>query len=58
MLARASISPDIEPGEIFIPMHWTNQLSSQSRAGALANPVTDPESGQPEPKHTPARVYP
>jgi len=37
-------------------MHWNDTVSSAARVGALVNPVVDPVSGEPESKHTPARV--
>ncbi len=39
-------------------MHWNSLFSSDARVGALVNPVVDPVSGEPEFKHTPARVVP
>ncbi|UZE95500.1 nitrate reductase [Alkalimarinus alittae] len=56
MIARAEVTDSQKPGHLFIPMHWTEQLSSKGRVGALVNPVTDPYSGQPESKHTPATI--
>jgi len=56
ILVRARLVPDIRIGTIFVPIHWTDQYSSQARVGALVNAVCDPISGQPELKHTPARV--
>ncbi|OZG71941.1 nitrate reductase [Hahella sp. CCB-MM4] len=56
MLARAQITDTQQPGQLFVPMHWTGQLSSAGRMGPLINPVTDPFSGQPESKHTPVKA--
>jgi assimilatory nitrate reductase catalytic subunit len=56
MLARVEESKDIKPGMVFAPMHWTFQLSSQGRVGAVVNPEIDPISFQPESKHTPIRI--
>lgn len=56
MIARADVTPSQKPGHIFIPMHWTDQLTTKGRVGALVNPVVDPISGQPESKHTPVKV--
>jgi assimilatory nitrate reductase catalytic subunit len=39
-------------------MHWSGQNSSAGRIGALVQPATDPVSGQPEAKATPARIVP
>ncbi len=58
MLARVRISDDQQKGSVFVPMHWSDQNSLSARMGALVNPVTDPQSGQPESKHTPVRVRP
>ena len=56
MLARVKISANQRPGEIFVPMHWTGVLSRAGRMGALVNPVIDPDSKQPESKHTPVHI--
>jgi assimilatory nitrate reductase catalytic subunit len=45
-------------GEIFCPIHWNQQFSSAGRVGCLINAAVDPQSGQPEFKHTPVRVAP
>ena len=58
MLARVNVTDRIAQGDLFVPMHWTAQFSSQSRVGSLVNPVIDPISKQPESKHTPVRVSP
>jgi assimilatory nitrate reductase catalytic subunit len=44
------------PGTLFVPMHWSAENSSAGRIGALVQPATDPFSGQPEAKATPARI--
>jgi assimilatory nitrate reductase catalytic subunit len=56
MLARIDIQSGQQPGSLFVPMHWTAQLSSHGRVGALVNPAVDPLSGQPESKQTPVRI--
>ncbi|MEH6813211.1 MAG: molybdopterin-dependent oxidoreductase [Motiliproteus sp.] len=58
MLARVRITDSIGRGQLFVPMHWTAQFSSQGRMGPLVNPVVDPVSGQPESKHTPTSIVP
>ncbi|MGR9045049.1 MAG: molybdopterin-dependent oxidoreductase [Gammaproteobacteria bacterium] len=58
MLARVEITETQQRGSLFVPMHWTAQLSSHGRVGALVNPVVDPHSGQPESKQTPVRIAP
>lgn len=56
MLARVQITDAQREGEIFVPMHWTEQQSSNGRMGALVNPIIDPISKQPESKHTPVKI--
>jgi assimilatory nitrate reductase catalytic subunit len=57
-IARAKISKSNKPGEIFMPMHWTDAMSAFGSPGRAVNPACDAVSGQPELKHTPARVTP
>lgn len=45
-------------GDIFMPMHWTEAFSATGRSNPLIAPSLDPTSGQPEFKHSPARVSP
>jgi assimilatory nitrate reductase catalytic subunit len=45
-------------GSIFVPIHWSDANASSSRVGDLVAPVTDPVSGQPEAKATPAAIAP
>ncbi len=58
LVARLRTSGDIARGTLFVPIHWSATNASDGRVGALVNPVVDPESGEPEFKHTPARVEP
>ena len=55
-LARARASGDLPAGMIFMPIHWNDQFARDARVGAVVNPVVDPLSGEPEFKHTPARL--
>jgi assimilatory nitrate reductase catalytic subunit len=55
-VGRARCSGDIPAGMIFAPIHWSEQFARQARVGAAVNPVVDPLSGEPEFKHTPARL--
>jgi assimilatory nitrate reductase catalytic subunit len=57
-VVRAKLGAEIPRRQIFIPIHWNGQTASDARVGALVNPVADPISGEPEFKHTPARVEP
>ena len=56
--SACSISGEMPRGMIFVPIHWSGAFASDARVGALVNPVVDPVSGEPEFKHTPARVAP
>ncbi|MGD8843493.1 MAG: molybdopterin-dependent oxidoreductase [Gammaproteobacteria bacterium] len=57
-LLRARVSEHQHWGSVFAPMHWSDRFASAARVDSLVNPFQDPESGQPEFKHTPARVAP
>ncbi|MGZ8159197.1 MAG: molybdopterin-dependent oxidoreductase [Methylobacter sp.] len=56
MIARVQVTDSQLPGNLFVPMHWTEQYASRGRMGVLVNAVVDPISKQPESKHTPARI--
>jgi assimilatory nitrate reductase catalytic subunit len=43
-------------GSIFVPIHWSDQTASSARVGDLVGSATDPFSGQPEAKATPAAI--
>ncbi len=43
-------------GDLFVPMHWTDQTSSGGRTGLLPAQDRDPLSGQPGFKNTPATI--
>jgi assimilatory nitrate reductase catalytic subunit len=58
MVARVRTSGEVARGCVFAPIHWSAQNASQARAGALVSTTVDPISGEPEFKHTPARVEP
>lgn len=58
MVARAKIATEQRQGCVFVPMHWTGEMSSAGRVNALVNPIVDPVSGQPELKHTPVSIAP
>lgn len=50
VVLRARITSAQQPGHVFAPMHWTDQVSSRGRINALVPPVTDQFSGQPASK--------
>ncbi len=58
MVARVRTSGEMARGQLFVPIHWNSTNASDARPGALVNPEVDPLSGEPEFKHTPARVEP
>ncbi|HZP11457.1 MAG TPA: molybdopterin-dependent oxidoreductase [Nevskiaceae bacterium] len=58
MVVRLRESADQPRGSVFAPIHWNDTVSSDARVGALVNPEIDPISGEPEFKHTPARLEP
>ncbi len=55
-LFRVLASEGQRRGDIFTPIHWTDCQSSGGRTGLLPRPLTDPHSGQPGFKSTPAKV--
>ena len=55
---RVLVNRGQQRGTLFVPIHWSAENSSGGRIGALVQPATDPYSGQPEAKATPARIAP
>ena len=55
---RVLVNSGQQRGTLFVPIHWSAENSSCGRIGALVQPATDPYSGQPESKATPARIAP
>jgi assimilatory nitrate reductase catalytic subunit len=55
-LLKVTVSPGQRPGSLFVPIHWSAETASSARVGELVNPHTDPFSGQPEAKATPAAI--
>ncbi len=47
-----------QAGSLFAPIHWSDEVASSARVGELVAPETDPYSGQPESKATPATISP
>jgi assimilatory nitrate reductase catalytic subunit len=45
---RVSVTDQQRPGEVFVPMHWTDEFSSASAIDRLVHDKTDPVSGQPD----------
>jgi assimilatory nitrate reductase catalytic subunit len=57
-IVRVLVNRGQQRGSLFVPIHWSAENSSGGRIGALVQPATDPFSGQPEAKATPARIAP
>jgi assimilatory nitrate reductase catalytic subunit len=57
-LLRVVVSERQQRGMLFAPIHWSEVTASAARVGALVAPFTDPFSGQPENKATPASIVP
>src|SRR5229473_1026160 len=55
---RVAVSERQQRGMLFAPIHWSEETASTARVGALVAPFTDPFSGQPENKATPASIVP
>jgi len=47
---RVDISNVVNKGQLFAPIHWNDQFSSQGVINTLTPSLTDPVSGQPESK--------
>ncbi|HSS13755.1 MAG TPA: molybdopterin-dependent oxidoreductase, partial [Rhizomicrobium sp.] len=56
VVMRAALDEGVRPGDVFAPMHWTDQFTSSGPIGRLVHAVTDPVSGQPDLKGTKVRV--
>jgi len=57
-LLRARVSEAQRRGSVFAPMHWNDRFAGAARVGGVVNPFRDPQSGQPEFKHTAVQVAP
>ncbi|HEY3792012.1 MAG TPA: molybdopterin-dependent oxidoreductase [Bradyrhizobium sp.] len=57
-ILKAVVSARQQRGMLFAPIHWSRETASGARVGALAAAFTDPYSGQPETKATPASIAP
>jgi assimilatory nitrate reductase catalytic subunit len=57
-ILKVVVSERQQRGLLFAPIHWSQATASSARVGALVAPLTDPFSGQPENKATPASITP
>jgi assimilatory nitrate reductase catalytic subunit len=55
---KVVVSEGQRAGSLFVPIHWSDTTASSARIGELVSPHTDPYSGQPESKATPAAIAP
>jgi assimilatory nitrate reductase catalytic subunit len=55
-ILKVVVSERQQRGMLFAPIHWSNANASSARVGGLVAPFTDPYSGQPESKSTPASI--
>ena len=58
MIARVNPTAAQRPGDLFVPMHWSDRFASLGLVGRLIPGHVDPLSGQPESKHVPVRLSP
>lgn len=47
IVVRALITDRVQPGQIFVPMHFTDKYAANARVNKLVAPELDPHSGQP-----------
>ncbi|MBI1178923.1 MAG: molybdopterin-dependent oxidoreductase [Alphaproteobacteria bacterium] len=57
VVLRAVVDDGLRPGDVFAPMHWSDQFCSSGPVDRLVHPLTDPVSGQPDLKGTGVEVY-
>jgi assimilatory nitrate reductase catalytic subunit len=55
---KVVVSERQQRGSLFAPIHWSEANASHARVGSLVAGFTDPFSGQPESKATPATIAP
>jgi assimilatory nitrate reductase catalytic subunit len=56
VVLKVRVSDGQQRGSLFVPIHWSEANASSARIGELVTPATDPFSGQPESKATPASI--
>ncbi|MBU1305092.1 MAG: molybdopterin-dependent oxidoreductase, partial [Alphaproteobacteria bacterium] len=57
-VVRALLTERQQRGQIFVPMHWTDQFASNARVDTLVTAKSDPVSGQPALKMALVHVEP
>ncbi|MEJ2362999.1 MAG: molybdopterin dinucleotide binding domain-containing protein [Gammaproteobacteria bacterium] len=58
VVVRVKTSEGQKQGNLFIPIHWSDQYSAKATVDQLVAANTDPVSGQPEFKYTPVTIKP
>lgn len=58
VIVRALVTDRIQVGHVFVPMHWTDQLSANARVDQLVPSIKDPISGQPASKSAKVKLGP
>jgi assimilatory nitrate reductase catalytic subunit len=56
VVMRISLDEGVRPGDVFAPMHWSDQFTSSGPIDRLVHAAVDPVSGQPDLKGTKVRV--
>ncbi len=57
-VVKVIVTENQRRGSLFMPIHWSDETASAARVGELVSAQTDPHSGQPEAKATPAAISP
>ncbi|HEY6259890.1 MAG TPA: nitrate reductase [Xanthobacteraceae bacterium] len=57
-ILKVLVTDNQRRGSLFVPIHWSDETASSARVGELVAARTDPYSGQPEAKATPATIAP
>ena len=57
-ICRVEVSEDITPGQLFSPIHWSDQFAKNAVVSNLVSPEVDPVSGQPESKASAVAIEP
>jgi assimilatory nitrate reductase catalytic subunit len=57
-ILKVTVTPGQRRRSLFAPIHWNDTTASHARVGEMVAAPTDPFSGQPEMKATPAQLKP
>lgn len=55
-IGKALVTKEQRVGEVFVPIHWSDNSSISAKASALVAAITDTLSGQPEYKQCPVNI--